>query len=122
MASPGGSREILFEFVVLSNGGWLIARRDGPPTRSVEPVVLMHGTTPSVPGPHALTVSGICASAPDGARTRLILAINGLKVMDFSDVSATVIDGWRGGLVVSTLSAKASVAFRDVEIRDLSAP
>ena len=121
-ASPTPAPQgILYEFVILNNGGWLVERRDGSPTRSARPVVLMQGITGVVAGSEPITVSGICATSTDGTRTRLVLAIDGTKVIEFSDLTSEITQGWRGGIVVSTVSTGASVSFTRFEVRNLAA-
>ncbi len=115
-----GSAQVLYEFVVLNNGGWLVERRDGSADRSAAPTILMHGTSPSVPGPAPITVSGVCAASDDGKTTRLVMVVDGVRLTDIADSTPTPAEGWRGGLAVSTVDAAATVVFSRFEERDLS--
>jgi hypothetical protein len=113
-----GQPGVIYEFIVLNSGPWLVERRDADPDLTAPPVVLMHGTTTTTPGSHTISVTGICATSADGQRVRLAMYINGLpitEVGDFTDDPAI----WKGGVVVSTGDVPATVTIHRFEVRDL---
>ena len=113
-----GPVAVMYEFIVLNNGGWLVERRTG--TNDVgAPTIVMHGTSFSVPGPKPIAISGICAASADGKTTRLSMFVDGVRLTDVADFTPTPSEGWRGGIVVSTVDVAATVVFASFEERDL---
>ena len=118
ICKAGDGSGFIYEFLVLSNGGWLVEKRQGD-SGGGPPTILAHGTSNSVPGARPISVSGECASAADGASTRLVLSVEGLVLADFADAVPAPAGGWRGGLVVSTVDVAATVVFRHFNERTL---
>jgi hypothetical protein len=118
ICKAGVGSGFIYEFLVLSNGGWLVEKRQGD-SGGGPPTILAHGTSNSVPGARPISVSGECATAADGGSTRLVLSVEGLVLGDFADAVPAPAGGWRGGLVVSTVDVAATVVFRHFDERAL---
>jgi len=114
-ASSGGN--VVYEFVVINSGSWLVERRDVS-QESAPPVVLMHGTTTTTPGSTSISVTGMCATSWDGQRVRLAMFINGLPITEVGDFTDDPVL-WKGGVVVTTGDVPATVTIHDFEERDL---
>lgn len=117
-STAGLEPHLMYEFLVLSNGSWVVERRDGSPSKALPPVVLAHGPSPAVPGTAVVSVSGVCASAANGKAVRLILFVDAVRLADITDARSSQ-DGWRPGLVVTTIDVAAVVSVRHFEERQL---
>jgi hypothetical protein len=117
-ASPAMPSSVIYEFIVLNNGGWLVERRGGSPDPGEAPAILMHGTASTVPGKAAISVSGICATSSDGKRVRLALFVGGIRMTEFGDLPAAA-TAWKGGMVVTTVDVAATVTVTGFEERKL---
>ncbi len=118
ICKAGDGSGFIYEFLVLSNGGWLVEKRQGD-SGGGPPTILAHGTSNSVPGARPISVSGERSTAADAGSTRLVLSVEGLVLADFADAVPVPAGGWRGGLVVSTVDVAATVVFRHFDERAL---
>jgi hypothetical protein len=116
--SPATPSSVMYEFIVLNNGGWLVERRGGSPDPGEPPTILMHGSASTVPGKATISVSGICATSSDGKRVRLALFIDGIRMTEFGDLPAEALS-WKGGVVVTTGDVAATVTVTSFEERKL---
>jgi hypothetical protein len=117
-ASPVAPSSVMYEFIVLNNGGWLVERRGGSPDPAAPPTILMHGSASTVPGKAGISVSGICATSSDGKRVRLALFVGGIRMTEFSDLPAAA-TAWKGGVVVTTVDVAATVTVTSFQERNL---
>ncbi len=116
-----GAGELHYELLVLDPGTWYLERYDGAISQSNGGAVIKQGASPSAPGEAPLTVTGVCATLPDGRTTRMVLFVNGELVADASDSSTSSLSGWVGGIVaVSRASAVTTVTYTKFLERDLS--
>ncbi len=116
-----GTDVLRYEFVVADTGTWYVQKRVGTADPNVEPTDVASGDSNDVPGATPLTVEATCATLDDGKTTRLLMFINGKRVLDQSDSAASALPGlgWRGGIDVDTsASAPSTVTFTNFVLRD----
>ena len=116
-----GSSSLSYEFMVYSDGGWTIDRRDGVQDVNSEPTTVAQGSGADEAGLTPVTVVGTCATT-DSQTTRLILYVDGKKVHDGTDTANSLSpDSWVGGLnVYSTGQGVQTFTVTKFEERDLS--
>src|SRR5947209_1353277 len=114
---------VTYEFTADADGRWSVERAIGD-TASTIPMTLVGGSLGSAPAPGTIPVTliGICATQPDGQTTRLVFFIDGKKVTDITDNTATSSGrGWAADLVTSASdSGPVTVTVSRFELRDLS--
>ena len=93
--------QLRYEFVVNESGRWFIERNQGelPTKAGGSAVILKEGTVLRPLGSQPATMSGVCATLPDGRTTRLALFLDGTMVADITDVAALDGQGWISGLL-----------------------
>ena len=103
LCNRGGNSvtQLRYEFVVNESGRWFIERNQGEvsTTPGGSAVILKEGTVLRPLGSQPMTLSGVCASLPDGRTTRLALFLDGTQVADITDVAALDGQGWLGGVL-----------------------
>jgi hypothetical protein len=115
-----GSNEVAYEFILLVDGRFFVERRDGEPNLTAVPFVLEKGVSPTAPGTTAITVTAICATLEDGRTTRLLLFVDGSRLVDFLDSTSLVDPGWLAGIDVASSDTPSTLTATYFEIRDLS--
>jgi hypothetical protein len=112
-----GKKALLYEFLVFPGGQWFIEEVRGaistdPPTK-----ILKQGPAGVKAG--RISVTGVCTTSADGARTALALFINGRVVGRATSVLKVPGDGWLAGIDVASVAGKAqTVAIELVTVRD----
>jgi hypothetical protein len=115
-----GASEISYELLIQNDGGWFVMRRDGAPSLGALATTLSRGSSAVVPGAAPITVVGMCATLGDGTTTRLVLFVEGQKVVDMVDSAKLPGEGWMGGLLVASTNTPAVATASRYEERDLS--
>jgi hypothetical protein len=114
---------VTYEFTADVDGRWSVDRAIGD-TASTIPTLLVSGSLGSAPAPGTVPVTlvGICATQSDGQTARLVFFIDGKKVTDIIDNTATSSGrGWAADLVTSASdSGPVTVTVTRFELRDLS--
>lgn len=91
--------QVTYEFVVYDRGGWVLERRDGPPSMGALPVILAQGNSAAVLGPDPISVVGVCDSTENGQQTTLAFYANGARLAVYTDSTGSQPGGWFGGIV-----------------------
>ena len=112
--------QVVYEFIVTSNGRFLVDRWRGIPSVDGEPAPLYWGDAPFPPGLVPITVTGVCATLADGSATRLALFVDGQLLADFTDKIKVSGDGWTGGIVMSSMGTPSTMTATYFEERDLT--
>jgi hypothetical protein len=120
----GAAESLLtYEFTADADGRWSVDKAIGDTATTVA-TTLVSGSLGSLPAPGTIPVTlvGICATQADGQTTRLVFFIDGRKVTDIFDNTATSSGrGWAAELVTSASdSGPVTVTVTRFELRDLS--
>jgi hypothetical protein len=103
LCNRGGNSvtQLRYEFVVNESGRWFVERNQGEVSTAPggSALILKEGTVLRPLGSQPLTLSGVCATLPDGRTTRLALFLDGTQVADITDVAALDGQGWLGGVL-----------------------
>jgi len=114
---------VTYEFTADADGRWFVDKAIGD-TASTIPTTLVSGSLGLAPAPGTIpvTLAGICATQSDGQTARLVFFIDGKRVTDIVDYTATSSGrGWAADLVTSASdSGPVTVTVTRFELRDLS--
>lgn len=89
--------DLMYEFFVDPTGTWTVNRLNKANLSSSHPHLLARGQTTEM-GPKAMSIVADCITLSDKKTTRLVLFVNGKKVVDLTNVAPFADEGWSGGL------------------------
>jgi hypothetical protein len=118
-----GARSVFFEFLVLPGRTWLIEEGHGAIGGESTIDVLKQGTSPVKAGA-TMTVTGSCATSPDGSSTDLTMFIDGRLVARVTSTTPLPagVDGWQSDLLVSSYgTSSTTVVATKYVLRDTAA-
>jgi len=118
-----GVNSLFYEFLVVPGGRWFVEEGHGSIGSGSESTILEKGVAPVDAGA-TTTVTGACATSPDGSSTVLTLFVDGAKLAQVTSTTAfpTSVAGWSSDLVVFSAGTKpTTVVVTDFVLRDLGA-
>ena len=116
-----GTAELRYEFLVSVTNAWAVSLKEGDLSQSDTPAVaLREGKLATSPGATPMTVEGTCATGADAHSTRLVLVVDGVQIVEFTDVADSLpTDGWYPELMVSSTDTPSRVTVTHYEVRTL---
>ena len=117
----GGENDVVtYEFIVMTDGAWYIARRAAPLSADTYPTMVASGDGATAAGTAPLKVVGVCASL-DSKTTRLVMFVDGEQIADQTDTRENLPSGaWMSGIMVAAVAGGPAVTFTHFELRDIS--